>query len=134
MGEILLFNIHDPEKRTAIRLTAMRLGIPCREIPREQQGITIAELLSAKQTESFVAGTESFEEELMLMNALRQEDFRKLLDLLRNEGQIVRLKAVVTEHNRNWTPTQLCKALKVEEDAIRRRIQQKEKPQHRKKK
>ena len=134
MGEILLFNIQDPEKRTAIRLTALRLGIPCREVPREHQNLTIEELLTAAQPESPVKEKEQFEDELMLMNALRQDDFQELLDVLRREGKTVRLKAVVTEHNRSWTAAQLCKALKAEEDAIRRRIQQKGKSQHRKKK
>ena len=27
MGELLLFNIQDPEKKIAIRLTALRLGL-----------------------------------------------------------------------------------------------------------
>ena len=46
MAELLLFNIQDPEKKTAIRLTALRLGLLCREIPPERQGETLEALLA----------------------------------------------------------------------------------------
>ncbi|MBR0161186.1 MAG: DUF3783 domain-containing protein [Oscillospiraceae bacterium] len=119
MAELLLFNIHDPEKRMAIRLTALRLGLLCREIPPERQGMTISELLegSVSVTESEAA---SFEDEMLLMHALSQEDFHTLLDTLRQNGQSVRLKAVVTDHNRSWTAARLHRELLAEEESIRR--------------
>ena len=48
MAELLLFNIQDPEKKTAIRLTALRLGLLCREIPPERQGETLEALLAGE--------------------------------------------------------------------------------------
>ena len=132
MGEILLFNIKDPEKLTAIRLTALRLGIRCREVPPAQQSLTIAQLLNGIEAGK-VSDQKSFDEELMLLNALPQADFQELLDVLRREGKTVRLKAVVTEHNRNWTAVQLYHALHAEDEAFKKRMQQQKTKQHRRK-
>ena len=148
MPELLLFNIGAPEKRTAIRLTALRLGLPCREIPPAMQGLTIEELLSGTPLDcpagstalpASEGGTPSsslkpqFEEELLLMHDLPQDDFHELLNTLRREGQSVRLKAVVTEHNRKWTAAQLFRALQSEDEAMRRRAAQQRHPQKTKK-
>ena len=132
MAELLLFNI-DGEKQTAIRLTALRLGIPCRDIPPSMQGYTIEELLTGVTEPAALESAEPFTEELLLMHDLAQADFHELLDVLRREGQTVRLKAVVTGHNRRWTPLQLCRALQAEDEAMRRRAMQQRKQQHAKK-
>ena len=119
MAELLLFNIQDPEKQTAIRLTALRLGLACREIPPDRQRLTIGELLENRECSAPEAG-EPFREEMLLMHALSQEDFHALLDTLRQNGQSVRLKAVVTDRNRGWTAERLRRELLAEEQAIQR--------------
>ena len=58
MSCILLFNIKDENKLTAVRLTAMRFGVPCFEIRPEQQGQTIEallKLLAVKEAEFLLA-------------------------------------------------------------------------------
>ena len=119
MAELLLFNVKDPEKQTAVRLTAMRLGLGCREIPPDRQGLTIGELLENRVCSAPEAG-EPFQEEMLLMHALSQEDFHTLLDTLRQNGQSIRLKAVVTDYNRGWTAAQLRRELLTEEQTIQR--------------
>ena len=133
MGELLLFNIQDPEKKTAIRLTALRLGLSCREIPPERQGETLEALLSGEAADLAQPEGEAFADELMLMHALAQEEFHELLDTLRREGQSVRLKAVVTEHNRKWTARRLHRELCAEEQAMQRWKQQNRNKKHKKK-
>ena len=133
MGELLLFNIQDPEKKTAIRLTALRLGLSCREIPPERQGETLEALLSGEAADPAQPEGEAFADELMLMHALTQEEFHELLDTLRREGQSVRLKAVVTEHNRKWTAHRLHRELCAEEQAMQRWKQQNRNKTHKKK-
>lgn len=134
MAELLLFNIADPEKRTALRLMSLRLGLQCQEIPIEQQGRTIEELLNGTADESVKSAEQPFTDELMLMHALTQEDFHTLLDTLRREGQSIRLKAVVTDHNRKWTAQRLHQELCAEEEAIRKWKQQAHSgPKHKKK-
>ena len=133
MGELLLFNIQDPEKKTAIRLTALRLGLRCREILPERQGETLEALLSGDAANPAQSEGEAFADELMLMHALSQAEFHELLDTLRREGQSVRLKAVVTEHNRKWTARRLHRELCAEEQAMQRWKQQNQNKKHRKK-
>ena len=67
------------------------------------------------------------------MHALSQAEFHELLDILRREGQSVRLKAVVTEHNRKWTALRLHRELCAEEQAMQRWKQQNQNKKHRKK-
>ena len=133
MGELLLFNIQDPEKKTAIRLTALRLGLSCREIPPERQGETLEALLSGDAANPLQKEGEAFADELMLMHALTQEEFHELLDTLRREGQSVRLKAVVTEHNHKWTAQRLHRELCAEEQAMQRWKQPNRNKTHKKK-
>ena len=133
MGELLLFNIQDPEKKTAIRLTALRLGLRCREILPERQGETLEALLTGAAANPAQQEGEAFTDELLLMHALSQAEFHELLDTLRREGQSVRLKAVVTEHNRKWTAQRLHRELCAEEQAMQRWKQQNQNKKHRKK-
>ena len=133
MGELLLFNIQDPEKKTAIRLTALRLGLRCREILPERQGETLEALLTGAAANPAQQEGEAFTDELLLMHALSQAEFHELLDTLRREGQSVRLKAVVTEHNRKWTAQRLHRELCAEEQAMQRWKQQNRNKSHKKK-
>ena len=133
MGELLLFNIQDPEKKTAIRLTALRLGLRCREILPERQGETLEALLTGAAANPAQQEGEAFTDELLLMHALSQAEFHELLDTLRREGQSVRLKAVVTDHNRTWTARRLHRELCAEEQAMQRWKQQNRNKSHKKK-
>ena len=133
MGELLLFNIQDPEKKTAIRLTALRLGLRCREILPERQGETLEALLSGGVADPAQPEGEAFTDELLLMHGLGQAEFHELLDTLRREGQSVRLKAVVTEHNRKWTAQRLHRELCAEEQAMQRWKQQNRNKTHKNK-
>lgn len=133
MAELLLFNIQDPEKKTAIRLTAMRLGLLCREIPSERQGETLEALLTGGAADTAPAERDAFTDELLLMHALSQTEFHELLDTLRREGQNVRLKAVVTDHNKKWTAQRLHRELCAEEEAMQRWKQQTKNKKHKKK-
>ena len=120
MAMLLLFNISTPEKKSAIRLTAMRLGISCREVLPEQQGQTLESLLAGSLS-SLPASADPFTDEMLVMDALSSDDFRFLLDTLRENDQRVRLKAVVTEHNRFWSAERLYRELSAEAEAMEKR-------------
>ena len=55
-----------------------------------------------------------FQDEMMVMQDLSGEAFHALLDTLRREGKSVKLKAVVTDHNRKWTALHLHRELLAE--------------------
>ena len=120
MAELLLFNIQDPEKLTAIRLLSLRLGLKWRSVPPELQNLSIDELLNGADVGEIGSTADPFTDEVLLMHALPQEAFHTLLDTLRREGQSIRLKAVVTDHNRSWTAARLHRELCAEEEAMKK--------------
>lgn len=120
MAKLLLFNIDAPEKNTAIRLTAMRLGIGFREIPPERQGQSLVDLLADSES-TIPTPSEPFSDEMLVMDSLSSKDFHFLLDTLRKNDQRIRLKAVVTDHNRSWSAERLHRELCAEADALEKR-------------
>ncbi len=118
MGKVLLFNISDEKKRTAIRLTGLRFGYEVQEVPPERQGCTLEQLL---QGDAGKDGLPVFGDEMMLMAGLSSPAFHALLDTLRENGMPVRLKAVATEHNRGWTAERLHRELLAEAQAMEKK-------------
>ncbi|MBO5570765.1 MAG: DUF3783 domain-containing protein [Oscillospiraceae bacterium] len=123
MATLLLFNIHDEEKRTAIRLLSLRLGYSVQDVLPEQQNTKISELLSGAKP----AGQNpiSFTDEMMVMSGFSSQDMHTLLDGMRNNGCPVRLKCIVTETNKSWTAVRLYKELAAEDQAMRKRTSKK---------
>ena len=118
MAELLLFNIIDEEKRTAIRLMSVRLGFSFRDISRNHQHLKIHEILA--KTEREVAQEIPFEDEMMIMHGFPSADLNMLLQHMRAGCGPVKLKCVVTETNKNWTAKQLHDELVREEQAMSR--------------
>ena len=112
---LLLFNITDPEKKAAIRLLALRLSVRSLEVPPERQRCTLKELLEEGGSASSEA---AFHDEMMVMHALSSSAMHELLDTLRGHSQSVRLKAVITDANQNWTAARLHRELLAEETAL----------------
>jgi len=123
VATLLLFNIHDEEKRTAIRLLSLRLGYSVQDVLPEQQNTKISELLSGAKP----AGQNpiSFTDEMMVMSGFSSQDMHTLLDGMRNNGCPVRLKCIVTETNKSWTAVRLYKELAAEDQAMRKRTSKK---------
>ena len=113
MGAVLLFNISDVRKKAVIRLLAYRYGIRLRDVDPEQQNMTIDQLLNDPEVKSTPC-QDPFQDEMMVMHDLSKEAFHALLDELRREGKSVKLKAVVTDHNRKWTALRLRQELLAE--------------------
>jgi hypothetical protein len=116
---LLLFNIHDEEKRTAIRLLSLRLGYSVLDVLPEQQSMKISELLSGAKPVG--QNLIPFTDEMMVMSGFSSQDMHALLDGMRNNGCPVRLKCIVTETNKSWTATRLHKELIAEDQAMRKR-------------
>ena len=120
MGTVLLFNIDDADKKTVIRLMALRYGIRWLDVAQERQNQTLEALLTGK-TSGITHCKTPFQDEMMVMHGLSQEAFHTLLDTLRKEGKSIRLKAVITAHNRKWTALRLYQELIAEEAAVLKR-------------
>ena len=123
MAELLLFNIHDEEKRTAIRLLSLRIGRSVHDVLPEQQNMKISELLSGAKPVG--QNLIPFTDEMMVLSGFSSQDMHTLLDGMRNNGCPVRLKCIVTKTNKSWTATRLHKELAAEDQAIQKRISKK---------
>ena len=119
MATLLLFNIQDERKRTAIRLLSMRLGFDFRDVQPEQQNVKIIDLLSGTDERNPVLAP--FTDEMMVMHRFPSQDMHTLLDTMRNNGCSVKLKCIVTETNKSWTASRLYRELAAEEQAMNQR-------------
>ena len=119
MATLLLFNIQDEKKRTAIRLLSIRLGFDFRDVPPEQQNMKIIDLLGG--TEDRNPALAPFADEMIVMHRFPSQDMHTLLDTMRNNGCSVKLKCIVTETNKSWTASRLYSELAAEERAMSQR-------------
>ena len=111
MAEIYCFNLREESRGYAAALCA-RYRIRMIEVPREKYGLTIRELAAGFPGKS---EGEAFEDELLLMDHLDEQQFNGFLDDLRKcTPRYQGLKAVVTRTNRRWTPAALAEELRKE--------------------
>ena len=119
MGRVLLYNFREERRRKAVKALLFRLGVPSREIPPEAQGLSLSELLEAENPgEGPEIPAEAFREEMLVMQGLEPRAFHGLLDGLKAAGIRVPLKAVVTEHNLEWSSIRLHAELRAEQEAL----------------
>ena len=112
MAKVLVYNVTDPKKLLAIRLTLARLGAAVREVEAQELTAPIGWLLGYPGYAPGMPGAvEPFREEMLVMDGLRGPTLSRFLDELRQHGAAVPLKAVVTEHNLAWSSLQLYREL-----------------------
>ena len=89
MPKVLLFNIHDADKRMKIRVAALRAGLEAVEVGETDLARPIGSLFGR---EGFAPAEEAerFSEEMLVMEMLSSP----LLDAMRASGAAVALKAV----------------------------------------
>ncbi len=123
MATLLLFNIHDEAKRSAIRILSLRLGFKVLDVLPEHQNLKLSELLSAERPSG--CNLTPFTDEMMIMSGFQPQDMHTLLDGMRNNGCPVRLKCVVTGTNRSWTAARLHRELAAEAQALKKHLSKK---------
>lgn len=115
MSKVLLYNITDSKKLLAIRLELARAGISIREVAETELTHPLGYLLGMEGFAPGLPGSVTpFPEEMMVMEGLRGPRLNQFLDALRSRGAAIALKAVVTEHNVNWSSLQLYRELQME--------------------
>ena len=122
MGEVLLYNIPEGEKRRRILVATTRLGIRARDVSAEEYAHPIGWLAGL---EGFAPGGEpageSFADEMLVMCGLPAGKFNAFLDALRASRANVALKAVLTDTNAGWNSLELHRAIRAEHEAMRAR-------------
>lgn len=113
--KVLIYNINSASpKGVKLRNTLRVCGTACQTLTAEDSGQTIGYLLRLdgfaqnQPSDSYAEG-----EALIFYNFTKQR-LDRLLAALKRAGIIIPLKAVVTEHNINWTITALIGELEQE--------------------
>lgn len=120
MINVLLFNIaKDKEKRLAALFSHLRLTYAA--VPPHAFLQSIGKLCGAPSHENDADGFGfPFTEEMLVLCGLSESGLDLLLAALRQTGNGVLLKAVLTESNAAWSAAMLCAALKEEDAALRK--------------
>lgn len=107
----LLLCLHmDPTRVMRLSFLAPSLGIQVRAVPDDQWGQPLGALCGLDAPRSHPAPAR-VGEEMLVMAFFPDALMDRLLPLLRKELGGVRLKAVLTAHNRPWTAGMLYTAL-----------------------
>lgn len=118
---LLIFNLPDGEI-TKLRGLCVPLGLRVKAVPPESFTLPMGAMLGmpAASADAPAAGG-SFTEPMLLMCNLTEDQFNRLLSLLRGPGlPRIPLKAVLTPHNVGWNALQLHAALNEEREMMRR--------------
>ena len=120
MAEVLLYNIHNPDKLRRIRTVLLRRGIAGRAVTYEEYGHPIGYLTGYEGFEAAAPYTgEDFADEMLLLDGFASGELSRFLDDLRAARATVSLKAVVTAHNAPWSSAELHAAVKEEHETMR---------------
>ena len=119
MSLVLLYNISNPEKRTKIQFALYKLGIEAREVNAEEYSHPLGYLAGLEGfSPAEPYSGEGFGDEMLLLCGLRSGQLNQLLDLLRQSRATVSLKAVLTEHNAQWSSEKLHHEISLEHAAM----------------
>lgn len=118
---IYLYRIDDPETIKNIQFMAIRLNIRVKRITADMAGYKVGYITGLNGYTDMVS-TEDFEvphEQMMLMQNFTSSRIDQLLAFFRTAGiPRIPLKAMLTEHNKDWFFYELYEELKKERDAF----------------
>jgi len=114
--KVLAFNIADEKKINQLNILSVRLNFSLSMVPRQQQGCLLRNLLAG--TPGSPAPGKPFSDEMLVLAEFDHADLNFLLNELIRTGQQVRLKAVATPTNLQWTAVQLHRQLLAEAGAM----------------
>lgn len=106
-----------PEKQMRLAFLLSSLGIGTVEAKANQWGQTLGALLGLDQRRHTDAASSPLGE-ILVMAFFSEELMDRLLKALRESGDGVALKAVLTPYNRDWTLSRLYQELKQEHEAM----------------
>ena len=119
MQPILLCIAMEPGDLMRISFSVMGLGIRVKDVKQAEYGQTLGALCGL-EPESKHPAKARVGERMLVMAGFDDALLDRLLKALRDSGQTVRLKAVLTPHNRHWTCGQLYLQLSQEAAAMGR--------------
>ena len=121
--KVLLYHL-DPDTETgrALRGVLLAQKIFTLTVTEAQAGETVGRLVSTNAAAHDAMAPEAPpQEEFMLLCDLGDRQLDRLLAAMRRAGVFVPYKAVLTEHNREWTLCQLIAEIVREHEAMKNR-------------
>ncbi len=123
--QVLLYHFCK-EKKEAIEKICLQLGIKVNNIQVEQYHLPIGILIIGnfetkkkiveKHNIDYDKKTEEILEEMMIMDGFSSSRMDRFLERIKQAGiSEIKLKAIVTEYNKNWNSVQLYQELKAEQ-------------------
>lgn len=118
---LLIFNLPDAELMK-LRGLCVPLDLRLKAVPPESFTLPLGAMLGMPVAPADApVPVDSFTEPMLLMCNLTEDQFNRLLALLRGPGMPrIPLKAVLTPHNVGWNALQLHAALNEEREMMRR--------------
>ena len=116
MTEILMFNLNG-KKAIEIKNICRSLNIGYREVPKSDYSLILGNILGIINDDTRGEDAD-FSEEMLYLIDFSDGMLNIFLKLLRSKKCSVALKAVMTETNINYTPTELYKEISAEHEAM----------------
>lgn len=118
---IYLYNIKNKSYEKKLKLHLIRLGIRMKEVKPADYIQPLGVLVGNPPISPLNNILEEpFSEEMLLMVGFTSQRMDLLLSTLRKEGIRIPLKAVLTEHNINWSSIELYHELKQEHEKFQK--------------
>lgn len=117
MNHLLMYNI-PPEKAGKIKAIGLRHGFRIRVVRPEEFGHSVGALAGLPETQVQGDGA-AFTDEMLVLCGVEGKAFHSFLAQLREKKVPVTLKAVLTEHNAQWTSSKLHESLVQEYEMLK---------------
>lgn len=120
--KVLLYHLDaDTETGRALRAVLLEQKLFTLTVSEEQAGETVGRLVSTNAAAHDAPAPERAPEEaFLLLCALSDRQLDRLLAAMRRAGVSVPYKAVLTEHNRDWTLAALIREIVREHEAMKK--------------
>ena len=110
----LLLCVHmDSSRLLRVSMSALSMGIAVKEVTPDQWGQSLAALCGLEPMKDHPPAV-SVSEEMIIFAHFPNDLLDRFLAEMKKAQITVRLKAVLTPHNRQWNPGFLCAALHME--------------------
>lgn len=117
--QILLYGIEDKKKEQILKSIFIRLGARIRVASKEDCGKYVGILMGLKDCEQIEEKeVEPIIDEMLVLHGFSSGRLDLLLKEMKRLKVRISLKAVVTEHNKNWTLVELYEELKREREKM----------------
>ena len=118
---VLLYNLKGTSKGAELGMMFSFLGYRIVHVEPPQYNRPVGQLVGVLPVTPSAPCKENFSDEMLVIYTEDDEQLEKALFLMKQENQLVNLKAVLTEMNRYWTSLALHHELGREHEALHKK-------------